>query len=379
MLETRKLERISVKAVIRWLYSTNAKDIGTLYLIFAIFTAMIGTAFSMLIRMELTGPGVQYLNGDHQTYNMIITAHGVVMIFFMVILSSFYSTFTFTNQSNQPFTTHVFRNPYHNRKRIAEVAKNKSGVYVFTAKNGSCYVGSSSSLYSRVTSYFIPSILTKADRRVLRYFRKYGFTEITLTLHVLTSETRITSLELEQYFLDTMRPNLNVDVLASSTGYHEPMSEYWRNHFRKARGIGTYFYDITEGKLVFISDSIPDFIGIHRSTILRYSLSQELYLSRFRIVRDYIPELTNSEPLTTIEFKDLVSKTREEHEKGKVHSVSKRILAENMKNPTLTRTYPSIRSFAKAVKGDETTIRKYVSSAEGKLYRNQWRLDMNDE
>jgi len=68
----------------RWFLSSNAKDIGTLYLMFALFSGLIGTAFSVLIRLELSGPGVQYI-ADNQLYNSIITAHAIVMIFFMVM------------------------------------------------------------------------------------------------------------------------------------------------------------------------------------------------------------------------------------------------------------------------------------------------------
>lgn len=68
----------------RWFLSCNAKDIGTLYLIFAVFSGLAGTAFSVLIRLELSGPGVQYI-ADNQLYNSIITAHAIVMIFFMVM------------------------------------------------------------------------------------------------------------------------------------------------------------------------------------------------------------------------------------------------------------------------------------------------------
>ena len=68
----------------RWFMSSNAKDIGTLYLIFALFAGLAGTSFSVLIRLELSGPGVQYI-ADNQLYNSIITAHAIVMIFFMVM------------------------------------------------------------------------------------------------------------------------------------------------------------------------------------------------------------------------------------------------------------------------------------------------------
>ena len=68
----------------RWFLSSNAKDIGTLYLMFALFSGLVGTAFSVLIRLELSGPGVQYI-ADNQLYNSIITAHAILMIFFMVM------------------------------------------------------------------------------------------------------------------------------------------------------------------------------------------------------------------------------------------------------------------------------------------------------
>ncbi|MBA2920792.1 cytochrome c oxidase subunit I [Sphingomonas sp. MAH-20] len=83
----------------RWFMSTNHKDIGTLYLIFAIFAGIIGGSISGLMRLELAEPGVQYLQGwaqfmgetnatmdqAYHLWNVLITSHGLIMIFFMVM------------------------------------------------------------------------------------------------------------------------------------------------------------------------------------------------------------------------------------------------------------------------------------------------------
>ncbi|MGE0151213.1 MAG: cytochrome c oxidase subunit I [Reyranellaceae bacterium] len=71
----------------RWFLSTNHKDIGTLYLLSAVFAGLIGGAFSVYMRMELQDPGLQYMTGENagHTWNMFITAHGLIMVFFVVM------------------------------------------------------------------------------------------------------------------------------------------------------------------------------------------------------------------------------------------------------------------------------------------------------
>ena len=83
---------------VRWFMSTNHKDIGTLYLIFAIMAGIVGGAISGMMRLELAEPGIQYLTGWAQFFdgaagevqgkhfwNVMITAHGLIMVFFMVM------------------------------------------------------------------------------------------------------------------------------------------------------------------------------------------------------------------------------------------------------------------------------------------------------
>ncbi|RYE15254.1 MAG: hypothetical protein EOP34_03950 [Rickettsiales bacterium] len=135
-----------------------------LYLIYALFAGLIGTAFSVLIRLELSGPGVQYI-ADNQLYNSIITAHAIIMIFFMVkkyfILNSHFTFFREVNNNNDSplfnkcdinkngykpdsednknkndndkkhnYVKVLVDDPYNNRDIILKVTKKQKGVYI---------------------------------------------------------------------------------------------------------------------------------------------------------------------------------------------------------------------------------------------------------
>ena len=78
---------------VRWVYSTNHKDIGTLYLIFAVCAGIIGFVFSLMMRLELMYPGMDFLpmftggnlDASYHLYNVLVTAHGLIMVFFLVM------------------------------------------------------------------------------------------------------------------------------------------------------------------------------------------------------------------------------------------------------------------------------------------------------
>jgi hypothetical protein len=419
----------------RWFLSSNAKDIGTLYLIFALFSGLLGTAFSVLIRLELSGPGVQYI-ADNQLYNSIITAHAILMIFFMVKLNASgarlrmlnnklnissiafcrdYSTNSIVkdcnviigndNNDNKPsllrslsyagdqaqtseasspqcgkkqdkYVKVLVEDPYNNRGIILRMTKKQKGVYVWETIDGSSmYVGHSINLYNRISTYFMPSILNTKARIVLRYLNKHGFNNIKLTIYIMDIESSLDQVvALEQSLIDSFKPNLNVDLVASGSGYHEPMSHEIRNKLFKERGTPIYLYNHETLNLLHVFESkqhMYNSIGIHHKTLGDCLDLGTLYLDYFFLSLDLL-ETVSTNLLTLDELKSLVISKRDLNRLE--HPAAKGILAEFKDDSSKNLQFGSLNSLARHLKGDRQVIRDYLKGTRPGYYRGKWKF-----
>ena len=400
----------------RWFWSSNAKDIGTTYLIYAFLSGLVGTAFSVLIRLELSRPGVQFI-ADNQLYNSIITAHAIVMIFFMVKSTKIYmlniksylltdkkipknkdivdnnfdvkivgnNNSNFKNNSydedKEPykFIKILVENPYNNRDLILKMTKKQKGVYVWKTRDGkNMYVGHSINLYNRISSYFLPSILKTKTRRVLRYLNKYGFENIDLIIYIMNPESSLEKIiALEQYFINKLKPALNVDLVASGSGYYEPMRQEMKDMLRKQRGISLYLYDYSASTLLFVFGSKQhayDSINIHHSTLNSCLDLGTLYLDNFFFSIDLVEDATSS-VLTIQEVNTLIKTKREKHKLK--HPAAKSILAEFKDDANKNLEFNSLNELAKHLKGDRQVIRSYLKGSKLGYYRGKWRFSYN--
>lgn len=277
-------------------------------------------------------------------------------------------------KDNTPkYTKIIIENPYNNRDFVLKVSKKQKGVYVWETLDGkSKYVGHSINLYNRVSSYFMPSILNTKARKVLKYLNKYGFNNIRLILYIMSENSTLNEVvQLEQHFIDTVTPNLNVDLVASGSGYHGPMSEESRMKLPNERGTPVFLYEAKTLNLLHIFNSknyMYDSLNIHHKTLHDCLDSGSLYLDYFFLSLDQIED-SNENILELNEVKSIVNKKRELHRLK--HPAAKSIIAINIDTENERLEFVSLNNLAKHLKGDRKVIRDYLKGNKSGYYRGK--------
>jgi hypothetical protein len=219
----------------------------------------------------------------------------------------------------------------------------------------------------------MPSILKTKARRVLRYFNKHGFKDTNLTIYIMDENSSLNQIvKLEQYFIDTFKPSLNVDLIASSSGYHEPMSQEIRDRLRKERGTPIYIYNTENFTLLYIFESKQytyDAINIHHKTLKNCLDTGTIYLDTFFLSLDQIKESERINLLTLDEIKELINEKRSNYTVK--HPASKTILAEFKDDSDKNQLFSSLTSLANHLKGDRQTIRQYLKGERSGYYRGK--------
>ncbi len=282
------------------------------------------------------------------------------------------------NNHDEPskYTKVLVKDPYNNRNIILKMTKKQKGVYVWETTDGkSMYIGHSINLYNRICSYFMPSILKTKVRRVIRHFNKHGFDGINLTIYIMGAASSLDEVvALEQHFINKLKPDLNVDLVASGSGYHEPMVQEMKDRLRKQRGVPVYMYDAETSTLLFIFGSKQhayDSINVHHNTLNDCLDLGILYIDSFFLSLDLIEDVNNN-LLSLEEIKTLVITKRDKH-KAK-HPAAKAILAEFKGDASKNLEFNSLNGLAKHLKGDRQVIRDYLKGDKSGYYRGKWKF-----
>ena len=219
----------------------------------------------------------------------------------------------------------------------------------------------------------MPSILKTKARRVLRYLNKHGFSNIKLTIYIMKDNSSLEQIvELEQHFIDSLKPNLNVDLVASGSGHHEPMSQEMREKLRKQRGTPVYMYDVKDLTLLYMFDSkqqVYSLINMHHNTLNDCLNLGNIYLHTFFYSLDLIEESPGDNLLDLDKMQSLVSDKRNVYDVK--HPAAKSILAEFKDEPKKNLEFNSLNSLAKHLKGDRQVIREYLKGEKSGYYRGK--------